>query len=241
MNDVRFALPNNGYDIIEKIMHAYVLSGQNPVTLDDVAKRAGMDRTQVSANHAFLVSVGVLAGSNKKHLTGTGNELALAISNKLADVTSQIWATIMQGCDDTRKALDMIRVQNGIKKSDIQGRLLNALGMASNPSNKTGVNCLVDVFQKANLICEKDGMFFRNDISKNTNGACHENDELDVEADTSINIVKPAEQADFSSGRHILPDPSLHIDVQIHIDANATPEQIDQIFASMSKHLYGRG
>lgn len=36
------------------------------------------------------------------------------------------------------------------------------------------------------------------------------------------------------------PTPSLHIDVQVHIAADATPEQIDQIFASMSKHLYGR-
>ena len=34
--------------------------------------------------------------------------------------------------------------------------------------------------------------------------------------------------------------PSLHIDIQIHIDSTANAEQIDQIFASMSHHLYGR-
>lgn len=34
--------------------------------------------------------------------------------------------------------------------------------------------------------------------------------------------------------------PSLHIDIQIHISSEASAEQIDQIFASMSKHLYGR-
>lgn len=33
--------------------------------------------------------------------------------------------------------------------------------------------------------------------------------------------------------------PNLHIDVQIHISADASSEQIDQIFASMAKHLYG--
>lgn len=32
--------------------------------------------------------------------------------------------------------------------------------------------------------------------------------------------------------------PSLHIDIQIHISADASPDQIDQIFASMAKHLY---
>lgn len=34
--------------------------------------------------------------------------------------------------------------------------------------------------------------------------------------------------------------PALHIDVQIHIAADASPDQIDQIFASMAKHLYGK-
>lgn len=32
--------------------------------------------------------------------------------------------------------------------------------------------------------------------------------------------------------------PSLHIDIQIHIAPDASAEQIDQIFASMNKHLY---
>lgn len=32
--------------------------------------------------------------------------------------------------------------------------------------------------------------------------------------------------------------PSLHIDIQIHISSDASTDQIDQIFASMAKHLY---
>lgn len=35
--------------------------------------------------------------------------------------------------------------------------------------------------------------------------------------------------------------PNLHIDLQIHISPDSTPEQIDAIFASMAKHLYGTG
>lgn len=33
--------------------------------------------------------------------------------------------------------------------------------------------------------------------------------------------------------------PNLHIDLQIHISPDSTPEQIDTIFASMAKHFYG--
>ena len=34
--------------------------------------------------------------------------------------------------------------------------------------------------------------------------------------------------------------PSLHIDIQVHISSEASADQIDQVFASMAKHLYGR-
>ncbi len=33
--------------------------------------------------------------------------------------------------------------------------------------------------------------------------------------------------------------PNLHIDLQIHISPESTPEQIEMIFSSMAKHLYG--
>ena len=34
--------------------------------------------------------------------------------------------------------------------------------------------------------------------------------------------------------------PTLHLDIQIHIPADATTDQIDQIFASMARHLYSK-
>ena len=50
-----------------------------------------------------------------------------------------------------------------------------------------------------------------------------------------------------SSAENILPTnqapcsnkPNLHIDLQIHISPDSTPEQIECIFSSMAKHLYG--
>lgn len=36
------------------------------------------------------------------------------------------------------------------------------------------------------------------------------------------------------------PLPNVHIDIQVHISPEASPVQIDQIFKSMGKHLYGR-
>lgn len=38
--------------------------------------------------------------------------------------------------------------------------------------------------------------------------------------------------------QHVTDSPSVHIDIQNHIDANAKPEQIEKIFESMAKYLY---
>ncbi len=50
--------------------------------------------------------------------------------------------------------------------------------------------------------------------------------------------VQPASQPQIGSSQ---PGTSLHIDIQIHISPDASSDQIDQIFASMAKHLYRRG
>ena len=33
--------------------------------------------------------------------------------------------------------------------------------------------------------------------------------------------------------------PSVHIDIQVHISPESSADQVEQIFASMAKHLYG--
>ena len=58
---------------------------------------------------------------------------------------------------------------------------------------------------------------------------------------TSVDSRSPSDQATDGRGTKDVESrgPSLHIDVQIHIDAAASAEQVDQIFSSMAKHLYG--
>jgi hypothetical protein len=51
--------------------------------------------------------------------------------------------------------------------------------------------------------------------------------------------AKPIEEAETATPAAPA-EPALHVDVNIHIDAAASAEQIDQLFASMARHLYGR-
>ena len=52
--------------------------------------------------------------------------------------------------------------------------------------------------------------------------------------DKSANRLKEIEDATR------IPMPSVHVDVQVHIDPGASAEQIDRIFSAMARHLYGR-
>jgi hypothetical protein len=53
----------------------------------------------------------------------------------------------------------------------------------------------------------------------------------------------PKQNIEHEEDRKRLPSngPDVNINLQIHISADASPDQIDQIFMSMSKHLYKHG
>lgn len=54
---------------------------------------------------------------------------------------------------------------------------------------------------------------------------------------------EPPDRQDSGSSGALIPSldmPEMRLNVEIRIDASVTPEQIDLIFASMAKHLYGR-
>lgn len=68
-------------------------------------------------------------------------------------------------------------------------------------------------------------------------------------------VAKPAKEKPFKNIVNTVPvtanntsvkydsthaTPSLHIDIQVHISPDASADQIDKIFESMAKHLYGR-
>ncbi len=60
------------------------------------------------------------------------------------------------------------------------------------------------------------------------------NSPTEVEAKAKSPIARGPAQLDSETSNF---SPNLHIDIQIHISPETTPEQIDQIFASMAKHL----
>ncbi|MES0879660.1 DUF5343 domain-containing protein [Roseibium sp. SCP14] len=95
---------------------------------------------------------------------------------------------------------------------------------SSSKAGKQAIQKAVSTFKK--LAAEAD---FENTIVEN---------DTHIEAETRhapAPDLKSAAKAGAKSKA-----PSLHIDIQVHVSSEASAEQIDQIFASMAKHLYNR-
>jgi hypothetical protein len=72
-----------------------------------------------------------------------------------------------------------------------------------------------------------------------------EDAEFSAESETNLHMAAgplhtpPARRQETGGKQEDPTGPALHIDIQIHISPEASPEQIDQVFASMAKHVYG--
>ncbi len=78
------------------------------------------------------------------------------------------------------------------------------------------------------VLCSKADF---NDSSSNGSATIENGNTLSV--NETVPLVAPPPSLDS-------PTPTLHIDFQVHIAADAPPEQIDKIFESMAKHLYNK-
>jgi hypothetical protein len=235
----KFNLPGSSYEIIVKILSAYALCGKGKVSLNDVASKSGMGKTAISRNNAFFVSIGILEGGKNKQLTETGGKLALALSNNIDEDISKYWREILFQCKETNSVIDMVVIQKKISKDNIIPKVASSIGMVVSSTTKTGINALIDLFEKAEILEIEDGQYHVIDGIRNTeisdkspiNGNKHfENSQSQIAMETSIN----------EKHGNSLKQPSIHIDLEIHISPESTLEQIDKVFESIAKHLYGR-
>jgi hypothetical protein len=69
-------------------------------------------------------------------------------------------------------------------------------------------------------------------------GADSNKDPKEPQKNTEETPIRSPPENTLGGNSGISSGPSLHIDVQVHISPEATPEQIETIFASMARHLY---
>ncbi|MGI6460131.1 MAG: hypothetical protein ACOX5J_08530 [Candidatus Hydrogenedentales bacterium] len=235
----KFSLPTSGYDTLTKILHAYALVGDREVTLNTIAQKSGIGRTGVSPNHPFLTTLGILQGGRKKRVSLDGKSLVVAISQELDSDIAANWRSVLEKHPQTKSVIDMIRVQKkAIPADELRKRIASTIGLAQSKLTTTGANCLIEILQRSGLLEESNGAYIFNEGTQDVSPIDGERRDPAGKKEAQAQVKKqqtadmpPAKAKDY---------PAVHIDIQIHIAADAKPEQIDQIFTSMAKHLYGK-
>lgn len=224
-----FQLPGSGYEAITKILHAYILCGEGKATLSDVSKKSGINPTNVSRNNAFLVGVGILENGRDKALTSDGRNLAIAISNNVVPDIRSFWNKILINTPEVKSVLDMIKVQKSISKDELPGKVASTLEVVLT-KNKTGINTLIELFEKAELIELREGSYYFQTNQEEPISIIEDPKEITTHPTRS----EPEEEHKINNQKS---KTSIHIDLNIHISPESSSEQIDQIMKSIAKHL----
>lgn len=153
----QFKLPGSSYDEVVKIIRAYSAGKGQAMSLDTVAQAASMDKTIISRNNGFLIQCGLITEGNQKATTDVGNQLARAYSLKMDDEIKRFWKDCIEANEFMSRMLSAIKIRDTMEKSAFLNHIVYSSGASANNHAKTGAATLIDLFELAGFIEEKDG------------------------------------------------------------------------------------
>ncbi len=163
MAEPAFRLPTAGFDQVTKILKAYYSASRGStdtaVTLDDVARRSAINRTGVSANNAFLASVGLLEGGNAKRLTPLGIRAALSLDHPGTLEAHEAWSEVIQNSPDLERIVDAVRIRGGMDEAALLSHIVLTAGVPKTSRWLTGARTIIDMLEFGGLIQDVDGVF----------------------------------------------------------------------------------
>src|SRR5439155_8912526 len=163
MAEPALRLPVAGFDQISRILRAYLSAAKGvagvPIKLDDVAKRAAMNKTGVSANNAFLTSLGLIEGGNNKQLTELGLQAALTLDHPGTPEAVNAWGDVMSASPDLERIVDAVRIRRGMDEDSLLSHIVLTAGVPKTSRWLTGARTVVDILEFAGVVEESDGTF----------------------------------------------------------------------------------
>ena len=130
-----------------------------------------------------------------------------------------------------------IAAKDGVKAAEVFTENLGYLDLVVQVKGRDHVRSIETVVEELQLSDKPDATRMANEGAVNEENSA---DESNRAGTVELGSQEKSLSGDSSQNGAVSNIPSIHINVQIHIDPNSTPEQIDQIFASMGNHLYRR-
>ena len=154
ISKVPFAWPSASWRVLKKIIRAWYTADSEggEWTQRTVAKLANLQPSRVSANKAFLQSVGVVQAEGIA-LTEAGKNLGLGLSNDNARVTQQALQRIVTDNSILKQLLSIVRGRGTIDKEGFEAEVLLLTKQGRDTSGfSTGVTVLEEVLLESGLV-----------------------------------------------------------------------------------------
>jgi len=156
MAEETFRLPKSSYDELVKIVQAYGASGET-ANLDEVARTAAMDKTIISRNNAFLISIGIVAGGKAKGITEKGKQLAHALHFDVREDIASHWRDLVTSNEFLQKMVTAVNIRGGMEDSALKSHIAYSAGEQKSPFVMAGAGAVVEILKVAGLVKEVDG------------------------------------------------------------------------------------
>jgi hypothetical protein len=221
----RFPLPGSSYRELTKIIQGYS-SLKGPGGPGDVGSHIGIDPTIVSRNNKFLGAIEVVFGGQKKTLTEPGRALAMALEHDLREEIVTGWRRVLEGNEFTDKILSAVRIRKGMERSALQAHVAFTAGHPRKPMTMTGAATVVDILLAGELLHESDGKLEAATAQELSQPTAPEVRGSETEAGSAASKSATALQTIV----HGVP-------VQIQIQLQCTPDQLDDLGAKLRRLL----
>ena len=233
MADEKFNLPGSGFQVVVKLVKAYshLRSAQD---LKQFAAVAGVDADTVTRNNGFLISCGVITNTKRKEATPLGKELGLALDHEQPEAIAAAWKKVVDQNSTFHDFVTFVRNRGTVDADTLNSQICIITNQPKTKRSETGAGTVVNVLAAAGVIEEVEKGRFR--VGKPQAPAPEKPSPDDHRGEDGRHVQKPPEQK--QSVQRATDGPSLNVNVQVHISADATAEQIEKIFESMARHLY---
>ena len=202
----------------------------------DISPTSSKTRNLISSSHRY----GLTEGSyNSPSLSVTDNgRTVVGFDNSSPQMQAKGFELAIEQFDPFRQIYDKLK-DNRLREGQVLHDELQRSGVSKGDCPHAAEIFTANL-RFIGLVSDVAGNEFVRSIERPTEilPTTPENDRSELgNTDTSVEAVNPARGND----QVVKPNnrPALHIDIQVHIDPTSSAEQIDQIFASMAKHLYG--
>lgn len=165
-----FKLPGSSYLELVKMIRAYGLNKPGiSYTLDDISKSSLLDKSQISRNNGFFVSIGLLEDGKSKTPTELCYILSKAYSLNIVNKISEIWQQIIRNNSFLCMLIAIVKASTSIEKSKYINQIIYYSESSDTNNARAGASALIEIFKISNMLTEYNdtiypGEFFQKNI-----------------------------------------------------------------------------